>query len=284
MNSGVDNMNLICPDCRTPLQNVKSGYHCSACQADFERLEGDIIDLLPKYNKAGDDTIYRHADYKAQFPYLAEIRRYFYTKRLARWSMSWGHKNVINLIGAEVYGTSIDLGVGCGDHYEYLENPDKLIGIDYDADAMREIRKKGIAAPLYRADLTRLPFPDQYFDNIRSTYAFEHLYYIEICLEEIYRTMKNDGTLVISFPIVGGWLMDLCSRLGPQKEFKRRYGLNWGKVLKVEHCNTSRYILEALKRLFIIDRIIWSPFGIPSHNLNMFITLKAHKNPEFIKK
>lgn len=275
---------LICPDCKTKLQVGTHGYHCTACKSDFKRLEGDIVDLLPKRNKVGDEIIYRQADYRAQFPHLPEIRRYFYTKKMVKWSMSWGHKDIIRLMGNKVCGTSVDLGVGRGDHYDYVENRDDLIGVDYDVNAMREIREKGITAPLYRADLTRLPFPDQCFDTICSTYAFEHLYYMMVCLEEMYRTLKDDGVLVASFPIVGGWLMDLLSRLGPQREFKQRYGLNWNKVLKVEHCNTSRYILEAVSRIFIIDRLIWTPFGIPSHNLNMFITLKARKNLEFAGK
>ena len=274
-------MNLVCPDCRSALQSESGSYHCTSCSSDFRRLKGGIIDFLPKKNKPGDEIIYRQKDYKAHFPYLSEIRRYFYTKKMAKWSMSWGHKNVIRLLGDEVRGVSVDLGVGCGDHYDYVKNPDNLIGIDYDVEAMLKVRDKGLNALLYRADLTRLPFADNSFDTVRSTYAFEHLYYIEICLEEIYRTLKDDGDLVVSFPIVGGWLMDTLSRLGPQKEFKQRYGLNWNKVLKVEHCNSSRYILEALRRLFIIDKIIWSPFLIPSHNFNMFITLKAHKNLEF---
>jgi SAM-dependent methyltransferase len=276
-------VNLICPDCRFPVTSRDAGYHCSRCDSSYPRLEGDIIDFLPKKRKVGDEIIYRHPDYKAQFPFLPDIRRYFYTRRLAKWSMSWGHKQVIRFLGKDVQGTSIDLGVGCGDHYDYVGNAGSLIGVDYDVEAMREIRKKGIAAPLYRADLTRLPFPDQYFDTIRSTYAFEHIYYLVVSLEEIYRTMKDDGILAVSFPIVGGFFMDLMSKIGPQKDFKRLYGLNWDKVLKVEHCNSSRYILEAVRRLFIIEYIAWSPSGIPSHDLNMFISLKAHKNLEFNK-
>ena len=274
-------LRLACPDCRCLLEVAVQGYSCSHCNSLFERLEGNVVDLFPKWNKPGDEVIYRLPDFKAQFPYLPEIRRYFYEKRLARWSMSWSHKNTTHLIGREVRGTSIDLGVGCGDHYAYVAGGENLIGVDYDIHAMREARKNGVTAPLFRVDLTRMPFADRSFDTIRSTNTFEHLYYLEICLEEIFRTLKDDGMLVISFPVVGGFLMDLMSRLGPQKEFKRRYGLNWGKILKVEHCNTSRRILEAVRRIFVIEKIVWSPFGLPSHNLNMFITLKARKNPEF---
>ncbi|MBF0518741.1 MAG: class I SAM-dependent methyltransferase [Nitrospirae bacterium] len=276
------NIELICPDCRSKLQHDSRGYNCLACGSSFEILDENIIDLLPKHNKAGDEIIYRHSDYKSQFPYLSEIRNYFYTKKLAAWSMSWGHKNLIRLIGGNVNRTQVDLGIGRGDHYDYVDDKNSLIGVDYDADAMRDIRKKGIDAPLVRADITRLPFPDQSFDVVTSTNAFEHFYYIEVCIEEIYRILKNDGVLAVSFPIVGGWLMDTLSRFGPQREFKRRYGLNWDKVLKVEHCNTSRYILEAVRRLFIIKKIIWSPFVISSHNLNMFVTFQAYKNLEFI--
>ena len=273
---------LACPDCKSSLDVDKDNFKCCVCNSNFQRLDGDIVDFLPKHNKPGDEIIYRHADYKAQFPYLSKIRRYFYTKKLVRWSMSWGHKDTVRLIGKNVEGTAIDLGVGCGDHYDYVSNGNDLIGVDYDVDAMREIRTKGISAPLYKADLTRLPFKDQYFDTVRSTYAFEHLYYMELCLEEIYRTLKNNGVLVASFPIVGGLLMDTMSKIGPQREFKQEYGLNWNKVLKVEHCNSSSYILEAVRRLFIIEKIIWRPFGIPSHNFNMFVTFKAKKNLEFL--
>ena len=275
-------MHLACPDCRSGLETEKGGFKCRPCNSDFDRLDGNIVDLLPKRMKVGDEIIYRHADYKAQFPYLAKIRRYFYSKKMVRWSMSWGHKDTVSLIGKKAERTAVDLGVGCGDHYDYIDNKDSLIGVDYDVEAMREIRAQGISAPLYRADLTRLPFQDQCFDSVRSTYAFEHLYCIEVCLEEIYRTMENDGVLVASFTIVGGWLMDMLSKLGPQKEFKKKYALNWNEVLKVEHCNSSRYILEAVRRLFIIDTIIWRPFRLPTHNFNMFITIKAKKNLEFL--
>lgn len=275
-------LTLVCPDCRLVLAPQAQGYACSRCGSNFGYEEGNILNFLPRWNRVGDEIIYRLADYKAQFQYLKEIRRFFYTKKLTQIAMSWGHKNVVHLIGKKVEGVSVDLGVGNGEHYDYIENRDALIGVDYDMEAMREIRSRGIKAKLFRADLTRLPFQDACFDVIRSTYAFEHLYYLEVCLEEIYRTLKNEGMLVASFPIVGGWLMDFLSRIGPQKEFRRKYGLNWNKILKVEHCNSSRRVLEAVKRLFVIDKIIWSPFHIPSHNLNMFATFKAHKNPAFL--
>lgn len=276
-------MNIICPDCREILQSNKKGYFCSRCNSNFDRLEADIIDLLPKHNRVGEEIVYRQADFRAQFQYFAQIRQYFYTNRLVKIAMSWGHRDVIRLLGNKVIGRSVDLGVGRGDHYAYINNPNQLIGVDYDLNALKQMRAQGITAPLYRTDLTRLPFTDEAFDTIRSTYTFEHLYYLEVCLEEIYRTLKNEGVLVASFPIVGGWLMDFCSRLGPQREFRRRYGLNYNKILKVEHCNTSRYILEAVRRIFIIDKILWAPLRIPSHNFNMFITFLAHKNTDFLK-
>ncbi|GEM_PF-4286605 len=276
--------NLACPDCRRSLTSEVTALFCNACNHYFPKLAGDIINLLPQCNKVGDEVIYRSPDYKAQFPFLPEIRRFFYTRKLARWSMSWGHKNTVRLLGKKVVGVSVDLGVGRGDHYAYVENGDDLIGVDYDAEALQEIKKSGIKAKLFQADLTRLPFSNKCFDSVRSTYAFEHLYYLEVCLEEIYRTLKDDGVLVASFPIVGAWMMDLLSRLGPQREFKKKYGLHWGNVLKVEHCNSSRRILEAVRRIFIIDKILWSPFPFFRHNLNMFVTLRARKNPLFLEK
>ena len=91
------------------------------------------------------------------------------------------------------------LDYGCGRKpYAALFDVDEYIGID--------IKVSGHNHSSSRVDFyfdgTNIPFQDKYFDNVFSSEVFEHVFDIDVSLEEINRVLKSGGNLVFSCPFV----------------------------------------------------------------------------------
>lgn len=99
------------------------------------------------------------------------------------------------------------LDAACGEGYgSFLLSTvaDWVIGIDIDSTKIIRASKNYYSTHLdfLRMDVTRLAFPDQYFDLIVSVETLEHLSEtaIERFLCEITRTLRGEGTFVITTP------------------------------------------------------------------------------------
>jgi len=102
----------------------------------------------------------------------------------------------------------LDLGCGRGELVMYCgAHGIDAYGVDYSETAL----KLGISCypffsqaelaniHLLRADVSKLPFPDNYFDRVMSWAVAEHLYQhqLESCLVEVYRVLKSTGVFVL---------------------------------------------------------------------------------------
>ena len=70
-------------------------------------------------------------------------------------------------------------------------NPD----CDYYAGDIRP-RKK-----MHNVDCTNIPFRDEMFDYIIANHVLEHITDVDLAMHELWRVLKPDGRLVLSFPI-----------------------------------------------------------------------------------
>lgn len=103
-------------------------------------------------------------------------------------------------------GTALDIGCGGGETILNLLNNNRIhhiIGIDYSLDSIKVAKKKNKnfvkkeKADIIQGNVTALPFPQNYFDIImavRSHYFWDNY---EKAFAEIYRTLKQDGKMVI---------------------------------------------------------------------------------------
>lgn len=92
-------------------------------------------------------------------------------------------------------GTLVDLGCGTAPYKEFfLHYADKYIGVDWTntlhsskADVISDLNKK-------------INLEDNFADTIVSLSVMEHLCEPQIFLNESYRILKQDGTIILSIP------------------------------------------------------------------------------------
>jgi len=106
-------------------------------------------------------------------------------------------ESVNNEIIKYVRGNLLD--IGCGDKPFFLSIKDmieKYIGLDHPGTLHS---KKNIDIFAIADDL---PFKNNAFDSVLLTQVIEHLENPLTVLSEIYRVLKSDGTVIISWPFV----------------------------------------------------------------------------------
>lgn len=118
------------------------------------------------------------------------------------------------------------LDVGCGDGLflnklaETLEDRKdvELWGTDYSKYKLEKAEKNGHKVKW--CDLEEgLPFEDNSFDLVYAAELIEHLYNPDFFLEECYRVLRPEGTIIISTPNMHAWYNRFLFLLGIQPIF-----------------------------------------------------------------
>lgn len=94
----------------------------------------------------------------------------------------------------------LEIGVGTGNLAKrFLDNNYNVIGIDQSREMLNVAKEKFPNLRLRLGDFLKIPFENNKFDVIVSTYAFHHLNDQEktIAIEEMFRVLKLDGSIVI---------------------------------------------------------------------------------------
>ncbi len=102
---------------------------------------------------------------------------------------------------------AIILDAGCGrgfylNYYRYV-SPVRLVGLELEDDIIRKAQSNIGHLPditLVRANIYRLPFPDNYFSAIIASEILEHLDDDGAALRELYRVLKPGGIVAITVP------------------------------------------------------------------------------------
>src|SRR3954454_9542665 len=109
-------------------------------------------------------------------------------------------------------GTGLCLDVACGTGFNseaVRSTGRRLIGIDISSDQLRVARKR--SSSLIQGDALRLPFPDQIFDAVTSTYLHTDIDDIASVFEEAEPVLRPGGRFVYLgvHPCFGGHFIDL---------------------------------------------------------------------------
>jgi len=94
----------------------------------------------------------------------------------------------------------LDIGVGTGNLAKlFIDRNISVVGLDQSVKMMIKAKEKLPALKLKYGDFLKLPFEDNLFERIVSTYTFHHLTYEEkeLALKEMLRVLKADGEIVI---------------------------------------------------------------------------------------
>ena len=94
------------------------------------------------------------------------------------------------------------LDAGCGEGRFISQDPQAIIGIDWNAESIKECKSKGYNA--MRGDVTALPFEDRSISGIHCSHVVEHFLPSDVhkILSEFDRILKDGGILVIRSPLL----------------------------------------------------------------------------------
>ncbi|WP_136417631.1 class I SAM-dependent methyltransferase [Herbaspirillum sp. ST 5-3] len=109
------------------------------------------------------------------------------------------------------------------------------------------------------SDIAEVP-AEQKYDRITSVATFEHILNLPEVIARAALLLKPDGTLRAAIPSEGTVLWTLGWKLTTGLEFKLKYGLDYGQLMKHEHVNKAREIKNVLE--FFFDHVDCSCFGL----------------------
>jgi len=98
-------------------------------------------------------------------------------------------------------GHILDAGCGNGLYSRYLSEEFKVIGVDISEKQIELAKKNAPKANFICEDMTKINYPDEYFDGILSFYAIIHVPRDEHydLLSNFYRMLKFNGAVLLIF-------------------------------------------------------------------------------------
>lgn len=101
---------------------------------------------------------------------------------------------------------------------------------------------------------------DKKYDRITTIATFEHILNLPEVVAKTCLLLNQDGVLRVSIPNEGTFLWTLGWKFSTGLEFKLKYGLDYGVLMRYEHANTADEIEMVLK--YFYKKTSCSVFGL----------------------
>lgn len=163
-------------------------------------------------------------------------------------------KKVIDLIPKKKNIKILDAGCGEGhllfEVSKLIDSSNKLYGTDILDVALEKAKERVKGGSFSLQNLESLNFKNNSFDVIMCTDVIEHIPNYKKVLSELKRVLKEDGTLIISFPNETLWTIS-------------RFFLGRKPIKVPEHCNSfsPRDLINEVN--LKVDKRFNIPFGLP---------------------
>jgi hypothetical protein len=122
------------------------------------------------------------------------------------------------------------------------------------------------------ADIGEIPEAMRY-RRIISIATLEHVLDLPVLVARSALLLAADGTFAAGIPTEGGAAWYLAWRLGTGVSFWWRTGLDYGPLMRYEHVNTAREVLDVTSAFF--ERVVVSRFPAPWHHASLYLALEA---------
>lgn len=268
---------LCCPDCRSDLTAASSGFVCQSCSRDYPSTECGIECLLPSATLP-DDRGQDSEDFRRWIEISAKLGAEYFENgnELFNRIHHSSHRAVdLYFRDRRANGYLLDLGCGTGAHFAYCDRFSHSIGMDISLSSLRTARQKYPDAILIQADAYRLPFRSRSMATVISVYNLEHIFHLDTCLENVREILASEGRFLVGLPTEGGLFWNGGRAMTSGRTIPRRYGIDYKKVIAIEHCNTAAHVLRALGRRFDLVRRTQFPFALlPSIHFNFTVSLE----------
>tara|TARA_B100000315_G_scaffold231369_1_gene242635 strand:+ start:242 stop:1123 length:882 start_codon:yes stop_codon:yes gene_type:complete len=274
---------LQCPDCSGAIEQPDdTRLLCQNCSREYPIIDG-IYSMLPSHSLK--DTRFDNNKCFEQWRKISSevLHDYFINgNKLFNFIHNSSHKagnDIADL--SDESGWSLDIGCGTGAHFPYYSNLSRVVGIDINLKSLKLIRKSHPTATLIHGDMYFMPLKSDVFKYVFSIYILEHSYFLESAIEETLRILSQDGVFIVGLPCEGGLAWSLGRELTSHKYITNTYGIDYRRIVALEHCNTAKRVLTALEKRFSVVGRKWLPFPfLPSVNLNLTVTTLYKKADE----
>ncbi|NJO87513.1 MAG: class I SAM-dependent methyltransferase [Chloroflexia bacterium] len=170
---------------------------------------------------------------------------------------SWLHKKVAGDVVKTSNKSTLEIGAGTLNHLKY-EQPTTYDIIEPFAELYQNSKHLKRINTIY-SDIDEIDLSKEY-DRITSIATFEHILDLPKVVAKTCLLLKKDGALRIAIPNEGTFLWKLGWKLTTGIEFKLKYRLDYGLLMKYEHVNTAMEIETILKHFY--NKVNSASFGI----------------------
>ena len=264
-----------CPECRGRLATSDGRHRCMQCARSYV-IEDGIHVLLPADSQEQapfyDDPEYRKYMDQMDLLHFEHYRPGSLTGRIER--------DVKRRMARLVQGAIppfVDLGCGTGQGFAMLGADEDIIGVDNNMDLLRHCRKLHPNATLVCCDMRRSPFVAQAFQIMFSIGTLEHVFHLESFVESASFSLAESGRFYVEVPTEGGILWALGRLLLTSRRNSRLLGVDYSRVIKMDHCNTVFAVQNALEKHFIIEELLQYPFGFGGPHCNVAFMYRLRK-------
>jgi hypothetical protein len=179
---------------------------------------------------------------------------------LAQRVEAWMHRKVASGL-RQAPGKSqatLEIGAGTLNQLQYEPEVGPYDIIEPFAQLYQGSPHLGRVRTIYR-DIAQVPNELRY-DRITSVATFEHILNLPEVVARAGLLLADGGTLRAAIPSEGTFLWALGWKLTTGLEFKLKYGLDYGLLMKHEHVNTASEIREVLQ--FFFENVQCHVFGV----------------------
>lgn len=185
----------------------------------------------------------------------------------------WGHKFTAKR--SKPNTKILEIGAGTGSHLNFEKsNVLDYYALEHNKDLSNQITKSFPNVHTIEGDCQqKFPFPDAFFDRIIAIHVLEHLDNLTYTLEEVQRTLQNNGIFTVVIPCEGGFAYKAGRQFTSKRLFQKRYKTDYEWLINYDHINNAKEVIEELDRFFIIEKTSYFPSIIKSLEINLVIGL-----------
>ncbi len=168
---------------------------------------------------------------------------------------------------------TLEIGAGTGSHLLW-ETEGEYVAVESTDELAAQIPTRDGLSVIVADCEQRLPWDDDSFDRVLAIHLLEHLYNLPAALDEVARVLRPGGVFSVVIPCEGGRLYSLGRRLTTKRMFEKRYHVPYEWMIRADHCNSAREVLDELTSRFDVRRRSFFPCKVPMVDANLVIGLE----------